>query len=105
MGELYIAGDGVGSYVDKQLNDRMYVDNPFRHSPHLFGRTSQRMFRVGDVLRYRDRGDEDQDKQNEEEKDASKDTVIMQIELEFLGRVDHQVKIRGYRIELEEIVN
>ncbi len=56
-----------------------YVDNPFRKwLPH----TSDKMFRVGDVLRYRD------------------DNT-----LEFLGRVDHQVKIRGYRIELEEIMN
>ena len=26
-----------------------------------------------------------------------------QMELEFLGRIDHQVQIRGYRVEVEEI--
>lgn len=82
LGELYIAGDGVGSYVDPEMTERSFVDNPFKlkYLPH----SSDKMFRVGDVLRYKD-GDDNT--------------------LEFLGRVDHQVKIRGYRIELEEIMN
>eukprot|EP01087_Luapelamoeba_hula_P017742 TRINITY_DN5622_c0_g1_i3.p1 TRINITY_DN5622_c0_g1~~TRINITY_DN5622_c0_g1_i3.p1 ORF type:complete len:2096 (+),score=364.38 TRINITY_DN5622_c0_g1_i3:217-6504(+) len=91
VGELYIAGDGVGSYVDKALTNSMYVDNLFKNWPGLAGRTSERMFRVGDVLRCRDNDDEVAGQRAPD--------------FEFLGRVDHQVKIRGYRIELEEIIN
>ncbi|WP_043197749.1 AMP-binding enzyme, partial [Streptomyces sp. NRRL WC-3725] len=39
-----------------------------------------RMYRTGDLVRLND-----------------------ELDLEFIGRVDHQVKVRGYRVELSEI--
>ncbi|GGF89962.1 hypothetical protein GCM10010912_38930 [Paenibacillus albidus] len=74
VGELYVAGFGVGrGYLNNlQLTEDRYVDNPFE--------TGTKMYRSGDLAKWLPDGD-----------------------LEYLGRIDHQVKIRGYRIELGEI--
>jgi len=75
VGELCISGTGLA---------RGFVGAPdrtaLRFVPDAYGEKGMRLFRTGDVGRFRANG-----------------------EIEYLGRADHQVKIRGHRIELGEV--
>ena len=81
-GELYLAGVGLArGYLGRDdLTEKSFITNPFIAENVESDREYGRLYRTGDVVRYRHDG-----------------------AIEYLGRADFQVKIRGLRIELGEI--
>ncbi|MGZ8236803.1 MAG: non-ribosomal peptide synthetase, partial [Methylobacter sp.] len=76
-GELHIGGIGLGrGYLNRpELTAEKFIPNPY-------GPAGSRLYKTGDLARYRPDGT-----------------------IDYLGRNDFQVKIRGFRIELGEIEN
>lgn len=76
VGEIYIGGEGLArGYLNRvETTAETFIPDA------LSGESGARLYRTGDVGRYRSDGN-----------------------IEYLGRVDHQVKVRGFRIELGEI--
>ena len=77
MGELWIAGHGVGRgyFNQPERSAEVFTANPFCSEPGF-----DRVFRTGDIVRRLPDGT-----------------------IDFIGRNDGQVKIRGFRIELAEV--
>ncbi len=73
-GELFVGGDGVArGYLGKEE----LTKKRFITNPYNI---AERLYCTGDLVR-----------------------ILMNGELEYLGRIDHQIQLRGFRIELGEI--
>jgi amino acid adenylation domain-containing protein/non-ribosomal peptide synthase protein (TIGR01720 family) len=77
--EIHVGGAGLAhGYLGRpELTAERFVPDPFAAPA---GEPGARLYRSGDLARYRPNGD-----------------------MDYLGRIDSQVKIRGFRIELGEI--
>ncbi len=82
VGELYIGGAGVArGYLNlPAVTDQNFITNPFATTDDNKLGINLRLYRSGDLARYRTDGN-----------------------IEFMGRRDLQVKIRGFRIDCGEV--
>ncbi|MFE5879253.1 amino acid adenylation domain-containing protein, partial [Rhodococcus sp. NPDC056506] len=89
-GELYIIGPGMarGYHNRASLTSERFV-------ACLYGAPGRRMYRTGDVVRWRESG-------GDSAKIVGSGDGVHHT-LEYIGRSDFQVKVRGFRIELGEI--
>ncbi|MGD2085226.1 MAG: amino acid adenylation domain-containing protein [Candidatus Aminicenantes bacterium] len=78
IGEVYIRTPYISSgyFNDKALTRKVFIRNPFTHSPHDV------IYKTGDLGR-----------------------ILPDGNIELIGRIDDQVKIRGIRMQLGEIEN
>ncbi|MCA1568223.1 MAG: amino acid adenylation domain-containing protein [Acidobacteria bacterium] len=76
VGEIYIGGVGLArGYMEMSaLTAERFLPDPFSQEP------GQRMYRTGDMGR-----------------------MMIDGNIEFLGRLDHQIKVQGVRIELSDV--
>uniref|UniRef100_UPI003B3A4085 amino acid adenylation domain-containing protein n=1 Tax=Longimicrobium sp. TaxID=2029185 RepID=UPI003B3A4085 len=97
-GELYLAGDGLS---------RGYANHPAmtaeRFVPCPFGAPGMRMYRVMDLVRWKEVRESTGDAVLCEDASTFALSHSRTFALEYLGRTDFQVKVRGYRIEPGEI--
>lgn len=79
-GDLYLSGIGLsGGYLNSpDLTTKSFLPNPYSMDKEKYAR----IFKTGDKAR-----------------------LLMDNDVEYLGRIDEQVKIRGQRVELQEIEN
>ncbi|MCJ0946757.1 amino acid adenylation domain-containing protein [Rhodococcus sp. ARC_M8] len=89
-GELYIIGPGMarGYHNRASLTSERFV-------ACSYGSPGRRMYRTGDVVRWRESG-------GDSAKIVGSGDGVHHT-LEYIGRSDFQVKVRGFRIELGEI--
>ncbi|MEI6628848.1 MAG: amino acid adenylation domain-containing protein, partial [Alphaproteobacteria bacterium] len=82
IGEIYIGGAGVArGYLNRpDLTKEKFIENPFASNEDRAKGKNTRLYKTGDLARYRPDGN-----------------------IEYIGRNDEQVKFRGFRIELGEI--
>lgn len=82
VGELYLAGECLAQgYLNQpEITSQRFLDNPFRNEEEIRDGSYSRIYKTGDLVRYRSNG-----------------------QLEYLGRNDFQVKVHGFRVELSEI--
>lgn len=82
VGELYLAGDCLAQgYLNQPgITSQRFLKNPFRSEEDIRDGRYSRIYKTGDLVRYRSNG-----------------------KLEYLGRNDFQVKIHGFRVELSEV--
>lgn len=110
VGELYVGGAGLAiGYLNKSaLTEQKFIPNPFQSADEKQCGTNSRLYKTGDLVRYRAVGGTMYNIV------ADSSTIVNSIkytntnalfigELEYIGRNDLQVKIRGFRIELSEI--
>jgi len=76
-GELYVSAPYLSrGYIGRSdLSAKRFLPNPFADSAGF-----NRMYRTGDIVRYR----------------------LLDGEVEFIGRTDSEMKIRGFRIDIDE---
>ena len=84
VGELYVGGSGLArGYWDKtELTSQKFITNPFQLKTQKIRNENSKLYKTGDLAR-----------------------LMLDGNIEYIGRSDFQIKIRGYRVEPTEIEN
>lgn len=84
IGELYVGGMGLArGYVNNSdLTAEKFINNPFQTKLEKLQNKNSRLYKTGDLVR-----------------------MLLDGNIEYIGRNDSQIKINGYRVELHEIEN